>query len=491
MPCICDGTGIAQWAAMRGLIATLLGSSLALSGCGSDDGSVAGLDAGGENLGMARLQLMAVPNGVGCLRITVSGASSLSRDFTLMPGAPTNSLSMNRLPLGSVAISGLAYATTCGTGDALYIADTTSAVLAPGVTTDLPLTFRKNNPVTASVKFVGNVQALSASGFETSAIVDGIVYSWGNAFGTTPAQVSDLPSSTALSTGSVARAWCSMTAQGALKCFGANEGNLLGPGGGWVSGVTYGGMGNYAWAAVGDAAMCAASPSTKSVYCSGSNNAGQLGASVPASGTSTPIVTWSNGVASLTAGSEHFCLVDGGLRVQCIGSNDSGQLGDGTTTNRSTWVTALRGANSVSAGASHTCALLTDGTVKCWGNNPLGQVGDGTTTTRLAPVAVSGISGATKMVAGAVHNCALLSDGTVKCWGSNANAALGDGTVKDRLTAVSVALPEVAVDVSAGSWHTCAVTKRQDIYCWGDNSAGELGNGTFTNSTKPVRVALP
>jgi hypothetical protein len=477
---------------MRGFAAAVVCSSLALGGCGSEDGTQGGEEVRDEDLGTATFQLMAVPSGVGCLRISVSGSASVSRDFSnLMSGAATTSLSMNRLPLGAVAISGLAYASTCGSGDPIYIADTTSAVLAAGVVSELPLTFRKNNPVTANVSFVGNVQALSASGFETSAIVDGVFYSWGNGAGGVPAPVWDFPASVGLSGGSVARGWCSLTAQGSLKCFGANNGNMFGPGGGWVSGATYGGAGKYVSAALGDVAMCAASPSTKSVYCSGRNSAGQLGAAVPPAGTSTPVVTWSNGVASLTAGFEHFCLVDGALQVQCIGKNDAGQLGDGTTVNRSSWVLALRGASTVSAGASHTCALMTDGTVKCWGNNPLGQVGDATTTTRLSPVAVGGIVGATKLAVGAVHGCVLLGDGTVKCWGSNANGALGDGTVKDRLTAVQVPLPEAAVDISAGSSHTCALTKRQDIYCWGNNSAGELGNGSYVNSAKPVRVVLP
>jgi hypothetical protein len=441
---------------------------------------------------MASFRLMAVPSGVGCLRISVTGSASVSRDFTLMSGSPTTNLSMNRLPLGNVTINGLAYASSCGAGETIYIADTTSAVLAPGVVSELPLTFRKNNPVTASVNFVGNVQALAASGAETSAIIDGAVYSWGTAFGDwTPVRVSDLPTSVALSTGSVARGWCSATALGVLVCFGANKSNMFGPGGSWVSGVIYGGGGSYVAAAVGDQAMCAASPSTKSVYCSGSNAAGQLGASVPAGGTSTPVVTWSNGVSSLTAGSDHFCLVDGALQVQCIGRNDAGQLGDGTTVNRSSWMNPLRGASSVSAGVSHSCALLTDGAVRCWGNNPQGQVGDGTTTTRLAPVPVSGIVGATKVVAGAAHSCALLGDGALKCWGNNAHGALGDGTVTNRLVPVQVLLPEPAVDVSAGGFHTCALTKRQDIYCWGNNTERELGNGTYTNSTKPVRIVLP
>jgi hypothetical protein len=68
--------------------------------------------------------------------------------------------------------------------------------------------------------------------------------------------------------------------------------------------------------------------------------------------------------------------------------NSSGQLGDGTTTNRSTpvSVSGLTGAVAISAGINHTCAVLNDGTAKCWGLNSSGQLGDGTTTNRSTPV---------------------------------------------------------------------------------------------------------
>src|ERR1044071_4453649 len=71
--------------------------------------------------------------------------------------------------------------------------------------------------------------------------------------------------------------------------------------------------------------------------------------------------------------------------------------------------TQTRLRNSVAAGDNFTCQLLGDGTVRCWGVNDSGQLGNGTSTTQLAPVAVSGLSGVVAISAGANHVCALLS----------------------------------------------------------------------------------
>jgi hypothetical protein len=75
-------------------------------------------------------------------------------------------------------------------------------------------------------------------------------------------------------------------------------------------------------------------------------------------------------------------------------------------------------APMIAAGTSHSCALLGDGTVSCWGSNGTGQLGDGTQTDRLTPVQVVGLTDAVAIAAGSNHSCALHGDGTVSCWGS-------------------------------------------------------------------------
>ncbi len=134
---------------------------------------------------------------------------------------------------------------------------------------------------------------------------------------------------------------------------------------------------------------------------------------------------------------------------------------------------------SVTSGGSHVCALVHNGGAWCWGFNDNGQLGDGTTTNRSTPVAVSGLPLNLAQIAAADdHTCALLANQTVKCWGLNSKGQLGDGTTSDSSTPVKVAGLTDVVQIALGDAYTCALLASGDVQCWGWNNFGELGNGS-------------
>jgi alpha-tubulin suppressor-like RCC1 family protein len=134
--------------------------------------------------------------------------------------------------------------------------------------------------------------------------------------------------------------------------------------------------------------------------CWGYNGNGQLGdLSISDRTTPTSVFGLSNAVA-LAAGSFYTCAVLATGRARCWGENSSGQLGDGTTIQRviptevttvdltGTIVVPLGGIVNIATGFRHSCAILANGAVRCWGENDSGQIGDGTLSDRLRPVLV-------------------------------------------------------------------------------------------------------
>jgi alpha-tubulin suppressor-like RCC1 family protein len=144
----------------------------------------------------------------------------------------------------------------------------------------------------------------------------------------------------------------------------------------------------------------------------------------------------------------------------------------------------------LAAGYDHSCAITTGGPTLCWGLNEYGQIGDGTTTNRTSSTTVAGGHAFAAITAGLRHSCALDTSGAAWCWGDNTYGELGDGTHARSGTPVAVAGGLQFVYLKAGELFTCGVTAAGVAYCWGDNEYGQLGDGTAITSAVPVKVAF-
>jgi alpha-tubulin suppressor-like RCC1 family protein len=291
---------------------------------------------------------------------------------------------------------------------------------------------------------------------------------------------------------------CGVTAVGTIKCWGMNEFGELGDGTSTdrLTPVDVSAFSGGAIAVSAGGWHTCALTTTGGIKCWGKNQSGQLGDGtlidrrIP-----VDVSGLSSGVIAIAAGVDHTCALTSAAGIKCWGSNYWGQLGDGTSTNRSTPVdvsSLIGGVMAMASGYAHTCALTTAGGVKCWGMNQSGQLGDGTITNRLTPVNVSGLSsGAIALVTGYGHSCVLTTAGGVKCWGANYAGQLGDPALGYRLVPGDVSsLNGSAIGLALGVGdHNCILTTADGIKCWGSNGDGEVGSGIASlDQPTPVDV---
>jgi alpha-tubulin suppressor-like RCC1 family protein len=284
---------------------------------------------------------------------------------------------------------------------------------------------------------------------------------------------------------------CALTTAGAVYCWGNNTFGQLGNATTTTSSgpvaVHLGGVVATALS-VGYRHSCVRS-AAGTAYCWGDNVTGQIGDGTNTLRSAPVAVTTSGAlsgvtIAQIVTGQNHTCALSTTGAAYCWGNNTQRQLGDGTNTTR--WTPgpvdqfgALAGVTvaDLAIGYRHTCARSTTGAAYCWGFNSQGQLGDGSTTNRSTPVAVTStgaLAGVTiaRLDGGSAHTCAVSTAGLPYCWGANAVGQLGDGTTVNRSTAVAGIVasgPPTGVTVNTGDG--------QITVSW--TAPAGLGTGTF------------
>jgi alpha-tubulin suppressor-like RCC1 family protein len=193
---------------------------------------------------------------------------------------------------------------------------------------------------------------------------------------------------------------------------------------------------------------------------------------------------FTNIIAS-AVGTDHRLALKSDGTVWAWGTNTYGQVGDGTTTQRSApvQVPGLTGVTAIAAGRHMSFAVGSDGSSSgvlwAWGRNDSGQLGDGSTLARTSPVTVALMTGVVSVAAGYDWAIALKSDGTVWAWGGNTDCALGNPSLSSSLTPGRVQPLQQITRISAGQRHALAVDTRGRVWAWGENENRQLGNENY------------
>lgn len=246
------------------------------------------------------------------------------------------------------------------------------------------------------------------------------------------------------------------------------------------------------------------------VYSWGKGDVGQLGANIIGN-TSVPIQVWQNGVlsgkfvVSISSGYSHNLALCSDGTLVAWGSNSSGRLGDGTTTNRAVPVSVVssgvlsdKNVTSIAAGLSFSLALCSDGSIAAWGWRR--GLGNGVNQTSYYPVLTDSSGVLFDKTPVGISACsetgvALCSDSTIATWGANSSGELGINSTAESTVPVLAQIPPEIINVgikqiSGGYDYVLSLSRNGDLLAWGANDYGQLGNGSTSNAYSPIITGL-
>lgn len=233
-------------------------------------------------------------------------------------------------------------------------------------------------------------------------------------------------------------------------------------------------------------------PFFATIFETGSNITGQLGDGTTVNKSSpVSIIGGFNDWRQISASDTHSSGIRESGIIWSWGSNSKGQLGDGTTTDKSSPVSIVGGFTwgSISSGERHKIGLRNDNFLWSWGDNTYGQLGDGTTIDKSSPVSTLGGFAWCEIATTRNFNVGITTNGASWSWGYNKYGQLGDGTTIDKSSPVSIVGGFTDwCDIKAGVFHSLGIRTNGTAWTWGSNTRGELGDNTTTSKSSPVSV---
>ena len=226
----------------------------------------------------------------------------------------------------------------------------------------------------------------------------------------------------------------------------------------------------------------------------GNNQFGQLGDNV-ITHKSSPVQTVSGGAnwKLVGGGNYHIAAIKTDGTLWTWGRGTSGALGDNTIASKSSPVQTVSGGTTwklVGGGSYYTAAIKTDGTLWLWGRNNYGQLGDNTTTYKSSPVqTVSGGTNWKSLSCAYGGMAAIKTDGTLWLWGRGGYGQLGNNAITSRSSPVQTVSGGTNWKlVDPGLGFCTAIKTDGTLWTWGQGTSGQLGNNAITNSSSPVQT---
>lgn len=262
----------------------------------------------------------------------------------------------------------------------------------------------------------------------------------------------------------------------------------------------------------GDSHFCAQNESGE-MFCWGNNNLGQLGVSVILYSDKALRMTDStgfvSGVTDFSVGLNNSCIVKDS-KVKCVGNNNSYNIGDGSSANKSLFTETLAnvdevltGVKNVFMGESFTVAIKQNNDIVSWGTNSYGQLATGDTVTYTMAVDsnVNGIPLNDVKISKGNDSFCYVKDGYGYCVGANyynfgepqvTSVNTSPKQIIEFVDEEEEAYPMFGItQISSGfSRHRC-VAKRGDLFCFGNNPMGQIGDGSSSNQLLPKLISLP
>ncbi len=251
---------------------------------------------------------------------------------------------------------------------------------------------------------------------------------------------------------------CALSTSGAAYCWGSNAGGRLGTGasltGGRTAPAPVAGALAFRTISAGYYHTCGVTRAGVT-YCWGRNDQGETGnGATTAHGLPARVSgDFAGRLVSAAVQFDYSCALGRDSALYCWGANCYGQLGVDSTTEQcgtpampcSSTPKAVHAAGAfqaVSGFFNHACALSAAGQVSCWGSNDQGQLGNGSSSGQSnTPAAVAGTAAYKAVAVGRQFSCAITTDGAAQCWGRNAEGQLGSGDVAMHTTPTAVVGP--------------------------------------------------